>query len=242
MNKWSVGLLCMLIGLLNNVSSSVPIRVQDNAPQKESMLRLSGRVITGEIIDIGSESASGLETADRVKLQLTLGLDIKNDGPRKALLFKREPVVIERKIIATSPDAKADKDLYLLQTLPSIENPWKELQERFDRPTPPPDAIRVLAPGETWSFVTKEWFYINKKGDDTSKPWSEILEASTVSLQLTLEMWSEDVESYSERDKLKFSRMLQHRWRGFGDLRLEDLTSDRISLDLSSLTLKKDPR
>lgn len=229
MNQWSINLLYMGLGLLSIALWSGSTKVQDKEDQKETMLCLSGRVIKGEIIDDGS---------DLIRVKLSLGLDIKNLGPQPALLLRREPVVIERTINSASSH-EADKSLYSLVTLPSIENSWKNLQERFDRPAPPLDAIRVLAPGETWMIVKDEWFTVSKKGNEDSKPWNTVREASPLSLQLRLQMWSRDIEPYSELDKLKFSRKLQHRWRGVGNLRLEDLTSDWITLDLSSFITRK---
>jgi hypothetical protein len=156
------------------------------------------------------------------------------------LILKREPVIVEDKIIAIPSDATADKYLFRLQTLPSIarSSEWEELQRRIDKPMPPPDVIQELAPDETWTLETTEWFYINKKTnlDPNSMSWSTIRQASPVCLQVTLQIWSGDIEPNVDREKLKFSRMLQRRWQPVGELQLESLTSEPMPLDFSSLT------
>jgi hypothetical protein len=203
-------------------------------PLKSSdFLSLSGQVAEGKVTDDG---------ANDVKVELKLRLEIKNMGSKPALIFRREPVVLERKIFTASSDSEAEKNKYLyrLQTIPSIarNQEWEQIQRRINKASPPPDLIRELAPNENWALELTTWFYISKSAnlDRDSKPWSSIRQASPVLLQLTLAMWSADIEANVDRGALKFSKMLQRRWREQGNLQLDSLVSEKMILDFSSLT------
>jgi hypothetical protein len=201
-------------------------------PRKSlSLLSLSGRIAEGKITDDG---------ANDVKVELKLSLEIKNIGSKPALIFRRKPVVIDRIIFATSSVVESNKYLYRLQTIPSIarNQEWEQIQRRINKASPPPDLIRELVPNENWALEVTTWFYISKSAnlDPDSKPWSSIRQASPVLLQLTLAMWSADIEPNVDRGALKFSKMLQRRWRELGNLQLENLVSEKMILDFSSLT------
>ena len=230
-------LLCMMTCSANAVSLPYLTTMQRNSNQSPQLLCLSGRIVSGEISE---------DSSDNVKVTLKLSLDIKNVGSKPALIFNREPIIIEAKIIASPSDTAENEYLFLLQTLPSIARSpeWEELQKRLNKPSPPPDVIRELAPSETWTLETTDWFYINKKTnlDPNSKSWDAIRQASPVWLQVTLQMWSRDIEPNVDRDKLRFSKMLRRRWQQVGELQLESLISEPIPLDFSSFTLSDSAR
>lgn len=201
-------------------------------PRKSlSLLSLSGRIVEGKITD---------DEANNVKVELKLILEIRNIGSKPALIFRREPVVVDRIIFATSSAVKSSKYLYRGLSLPSIarNQEWEEIQKRINKASPPSDLIRELVPNETWMLETTDWFYISKSAnlDPDSKSWSSIRQASPVLLQLTLAMWSADIEPNVDRGALKFSKMLQRRWRELGILQLENLVSEKMILDFSALT------
>ena len=226
LGKSSIGVFCLLV---YSVAAIFPCSTaMPKSNQGPRLLRLSGKIVEGEITDDGSNN---------VKLALKLRLEIKNVGSKNALILKRDPVVVAREIIATPSDAAQGKYLYLLRTLPSIARnaEWEELQQRINKPTPPPDLICELAPNETSTLEITDWFYIGKKAniDPQSKSWDVIRRASPVSLQLTLQVWSGDIETYVDREKMSFSRKLQRRWQQVGELQLESLTSDPIPLDFA---------
>jgi hypothetical protein len=206
--------------------------MQSPSNQKPRLLYLSGRVVEGEITDAGRND---------VRITLKLSLDIKNVGSKPALILNREPVIVEDKIIASPADTTEDRHLFLLQTFPSIarNTEWEELQKRIDKPSPPPDLIRELAPDETLTLEVERWFHISKESnlDPNSKAWDIIRQTSPAWLQVTLQIWSGDIEPNVDRSKLKFSKMLKRRWAQVGELQLEGLTSEPMPLYFSSFTL-----
>lgn len=237
LKKCCISLFCLLSCTISAISLPSLTSMPNNSNQKTRLLYLSGRVVEGEITDDG---------ANNVKVTLKLKLDIKNVGSKPALLLKREPVVVEDKIIADPADAREDKYLFLSQTFPSIARnvEWEELQRRINKPIPPPDLIRELAPEETLTLEVERWFYVSKKTnlDPQSKSWDMIRQASPAWLQVTLQVWSGDIEPNVDRSKLKFSRMLKRRWAQVGELQLEGLTSEPMPLYFSSFALNNAAR
>lgn len=220
------------LALMFAVSLSNITAMPHPSNQNPRLLSLRSRIVEGQITDDGSES---------VKVMMKLSIEIKNLGSKPALILSQEPGIIDRRIVATPSDATKDTYLFRLQSLPSNgRSPeWEELQKNINKPVPPPDLIRKLAPNETWTFELSEWFYIGKETniDPISKPWSAVRQASRVWHQITLQLWSRDIESNADRKKLRFSKMLQSRWRKVGELQLEDLTSEPIPIDFSAFTV-----
>ena len=99
--------------------------------------------------------------------------------------------------------------------------------------------IRELAPNETVTLETGDWFYISKKTniDPSSKPWGAIRQASPVWLQVTLEMWAINLEPRVDLNNPEFGKLLRQRWRRYGDLQIETLTSEPMPLDFSNLAM-----
>jgi hypothetical protein len=223
--------LCAL-ALMFAVCASNMISMSHSSNQNPRFLTLRGRIIEGGIIDDGSDS---------VKVTMKLNIEIKNTGSKPALILEQEPLIVDRTIVATPSDATKDTYLFRLQSLPSNgRSPeWEELQKHVDKRVPPSDLIRKLAPNETWTFELTEWFYIGKETniDPNSKPWSVVRQASRMSQQITLQLWSRDIESNADRKQLRFSKMLQSRWQKFGELQLENLTSEPIPIDFSAFTV-----
>jgi hypothetical protein len=54
-------------------------------------------------------------------------------------------------------------------------------------------------------------------------------------------LWSGDIETNKDRSRLRFSKMLKRRWRKFGDLQLEDLTSVPIPIDFAHFANSSKP-
>jgi hypothetical protein len=222
-----------LLSLIYAVCSSNITAMRHVSNQSPSSLTVIARVVDGEITDDGSEN---------VKVTMKLRIEITNTGPKPALILEKEPLIVDRRIVAIPSDATKDTYLFRFQSLPSIgRSPeWEELQNNINKPVPPPDLISKLAPNETWKVEFTEWFYIGKETniDPNSKPWSVVRQASRVWHQITIQMWSRDIETNADRKKLRFSKMLQSRWRKYGDLQLENLTSKPIPLDFAAFTVQ----
>jgi hypothetical protein len=194
-------------------------------------LTLTGRVVESKLTDDGSGS---------MELSLKLSLQLTNNVTRPVLLLRREPWTLERKIVAYPADAEGDAYLYWQSSYPSNGRSPEtaKVRRRLDEPSPPPDLIRELAPGETMTFEIEDGANFDKKPHSTwhDKPWDEIRQSALVWFQVRLEMWEINVETPDASRDFTFGRALRRRWQRFGDLRLQPLTSEPMPLDLSSLT------
>src|SRR5437660_9363017 len=110
LRKHCVSLSCVLICLVSVISSpcSAHMNVSTNS---QRTLSLSGRVVEGEITD---------DRSDSVKVNLSFSLELTNTGSKPVLILRREPVIVEEKIIADPYDAEDDKYLFSLKSYPSI--------------------------------------------------------------------------------------------------------------------------
>lgn len=194
-------------------------------------LQVKGTILSGEI----TEQESG-----DIKLTLNLSLDFTNSGKQPVLLIKRKPGIVEEKIIADA-SAAAQKCLFKQETYPSIDRSkeWQFLKTSVDTPSPSSDAIKTLAPNETWTLVTSDWFYIAANGNDydSNKSWDVIRATSPLWVQVTFETWPKNIEQGPERDERQFGIRLRNRWKSFGDLLLGSVTSEPIPLNISSFSL-----
>jgi hypothetical protein len=148
--------LCALVLTFAVCSSNIRAMSQ---PSKHSrgLLSLTGQIVNGEITDEGAES---------VIVTMKFRIQIKNLGSKPALILDREPEIVDSRIIATISDATNDLYLFRMQSLPSNgRNPeWEELQNNVDKPVPPPEFVRNLAPNETWTF--DYGLVLHRQGDE----------------------------------------------------------------------------
>lgn len=193
-----------------------------------SSLRLTGRATGIEVADAGD---------DYVRVQISLNLTIRNAGERPVLMYSRDPLVVERRILASPSDVTERRDLFHLATYPSIgrNRTWETIQAKLDASEPPSDLIRRLDPGDSFTWTYVDWFNVRT----TNHPGVRDLlrerdrPSPPVWLQVTIEMWPKDIELNENRDSLKFSRAAQRRWTKAGDLELDDLESELIRLDFT---------
>lgn len=194
-------------------------------------LQVKGRILSGEI----AEQESG-----DIKLTLNMSLDFTNSGKQPVLLLTRKPGIVEEKIIADA-FAAAQKYLFKQETYPSIDTSkeWQLLKASVDTASPSSDAIKTLAPNETWTLTTSDWFYIaaNRNINDSNKSWAVISATSPLWVRLTFETWPKNIEQGPERDRCQLGNRLRNRWKSFGDLQLGNVTSEPIPLNISSFSL-----
>jgi hypothetical protein len=227
-----VYLACVLVLSLSMIGVSHVL--EDSGAMKNenerTPLRLRGRVVK---VELSRQDAHG------IVFDLRLSLELVNTSKQPVILLRR-PFWLGSITLARSPeDAAANKYIYLSSAWPSVyrggeHSEWKNLQQRLDQQSPPPDLTRILAPGESFLYETDATLYIEKPGsvDKTSQPWEIIRRASPVWLQVTLETWPVNVEPKVNPDNPEFGRMLQYRWQKAGKLQLEHLTSEPMQLSL----------
>jgi hypothetical protein len=92
----------------------------------------------------------------------------------------------------------------------------------------------VIDPGSSWDFKKTISLGIEKKGnfDTTSKPWETIRKIDPLWLQVRYLLWPTNLE----RDKAnaKFGRQLQYRWKGKGQLIIENILSEPMAVSLAN--------
>jgi len=189
-------------------------------------LRVQGQVVKIEL---------SREDAHSIVFNLRLRLELVNAGDRPIILL-RHPIWLGALTLSRSPeDARAYKYIYQSSAWPSVSNgpEWKALRQSLDQRNPPAELTQVVSPGNSFQYETDTVLYIEKGGnfDKTSQPWDAIRLASPVSLRVSLEIWPVNVEPKVDPSNLEFGRMLQQRWRQFGQLQIERITSEPIQLN-----------
>jgi hypothetical protein len=113
------------------------------------------------------------------------------------------------------------------------------LRKSLDKPEPPLDQTRILAPHGTWAFETDYWFNMSRNGTssrvDTRGPmFTTLEEASPVWMQVTVEMWPFNLEPYEKAEEIqyKFGHEQQRRWQNKGVLWINEISSEPIMLSL----------
>jgi hypothetical protein len=122
----------------------------------------------------------------------------------------------------------------------SYADEWSKLRKLLDVGQPPEELTIILKPNESWEF-TSPVFIIGFKGERSDKISFETLEkVSPIWVKTYHEAWSFNIEPKAEdrSTKLVFGRMLKKRWINYGHLLLNDIVSEPIPLDLSSMVGK----
>lgn len=205
-----MGLTCLLF---SNVGHSLENRMSNNPS-----LKLSGHIESSEVADEG----------DRVKLSFKLNLSFRNTGDAPILLLAEKPTVIGRRISCSSKNGQSEDSLFTLWTRPSISknDGWLKLSKDVNTATPPEGSIRRIEVGETFKMEAADWFYINKD----EKSWNELASADRLSLRLTYEVWPLNIEPrQSTLDDKKLGQELRERWKSFGYLWTDEITSEPLN-------------
>lgn len=205
-------------------------RVPENGTAMKRENQMAPLRLRGQVAKVGLSR----EDAHSIVFDVTLRLELVNTGTQPVILLQH-PFWLGASTLALSPgDARAYKYLYQSSAWPSVSRApeWKALRQSLDQQNPPADLTRAIGPGETFQYETNAVLYIEKRGsfDKTSQPWDAIRRASPVWLQVTLEVWPVNAEPKVDPNNPEFGRMLQQRWRQFGQLQLERLTSGPMQL------------
>lgn len=194
-------------------------------------LSLRGRVAE---VKVARENGHGIVLATKLDLEFT------NVSDEPVILLQREFWLGAKNLARSPEDAAAHRYLYTSGHWPaaSTSPEWAELRQRLDRPHPPQELTRVLAPHESLPYEVSAALYVEKAGsfDGTSQRWDAIRQTSPIWLQVTLEVWPVNVEPRVEASDRGFGLMLQRRWERYGALQIEQVTSEPMRLDLSALT------
>lgn len=200
----------------------------DKQTVSESMrksLSLTGRVADVRLIEENNHS---------IRFKVTLELEFVNNSEQPIILRKGE-YWIGAETLGVSPDAvTTHKFIYSSSHWPSVysSSKWVELRKQYDKPDPPPDLTHIIAPGESFSYEAETVLYFQKNAgtNKIDQTWEEIKIYSPVWLQVTVETWPVNIEPRVDPQNPQFGKKLQQRWKQFGELYLERLSSEPIQL------------
>lgn len=223
----SLGLLLFM----TLVGESFALRaLSQDRTDEEKALQLRGKV---------TKVTRRVEDQSHIVFDVNLELEIVNKGVKPIILLKREPW-LGAELLARSPeDAASNRYVYNSSHWPSVYrasgNEWERLTQKLDQSSPPSELTLILYPQATWKYETSTILYIEKKGsfDKTSKPWDEIRQISPLWLQVVLEMWPINVEPRVDPENLEFGKKLRRRWQQDGELWLDKILSEPISINLN---------
>jgi hypothetical protein len=211
-------------------------------------LALTGKVHSIEIED----------KEDSVLVSVRLVMSLKAVGDKPILLWKQihpDPILsgaflcINAKILGSVAAEKEEKILHYSNcALPSIQRTpaWQDIMNKLDNKIPPLDHVQIINRGEHFDF-NADWkfIFLKKKALNSNDPlwgrgsdydviWDEIKDARNLSLRLTYRTWSFELERGCDNpNKRKFGKKLQKRWKAYGNLWLDDITSEPIALRLN---------
>lgn len=192
---------------------------------RRKSLSLRGRIADIRLVEENNHS---------VRFKLNLALEFVNNS-HKGIILLRQDYWLGAETLAISPEAAAEhKFIYSSSHWPSVYSApnWIELRKKLDKPSPPTDLTRIIAPGESFAYETEAMLYIQKRGSSnkTNQIWEEIKLLSPTWLQVTLETWAVNIEPRVDPQNPQFGKELQQRWKQFGELYLERLASEPMPL------------
>lgn len=202
----------------------------ENSTTKKTKKEMTPLRVQGQVVKVELSR----EDSHSIVFNLRLRLKVVNAGDRPIILL-RHPIWLGALTLARSQeDARAYKYIYQSSAWPSVSGgpEWKALRQRLDQESPPAELTQAVSPGSAFQYETDTVLYVEKRGnfDKTSQSWDAIRLASPVWLQVSLEIWPVNVEPKVDPNNLEFGRMLQQRWRQFGQLQIERVTSEPIQL------------
>jgi hypothetical protein len=180
----------------------------------------------------------------QIKVAIDLKLDISNIEKKPIFLYRENPILGGIRIARTDSDLRQSHFLLFRELWPSRITPWKTMRARVDKPVPPAEYVRILQPGESWIFQETIWFCIMdtppNNDDWHDDPWSIIREANPVLLQVEAMFWPSDLEkSDKEQWKKPLGQKLKRRWKKYGNLWLENIISEPVTLEIKASDQRK---
>lgn len=215
----------LLLLLLPRMCFSAADHPDDAKPSAGSPLS-----VTGEIKEVRLHKEQATMVID-----VLMTVHFKNHSSSPLLLFvsKDWPCEGGETLASSREDALSKKYVFVSGAWPSSDRPaWEETRRKLDQKSPPTDLIRSIEPGTEWSFDKTVVLGVQIDGnfDKTSKPWNVIKKADPLWLQLEFMVWPNNLEQNMLNPR--FGRRLQHRWKGKGQLIINNITSEPIPLSL----------
>jgi hypothetical protein len=209
--------------------------------QRQGFNDLNDLVLHGRVIDVKTEIPPERLFA---LVTVNLSLEFSNTGQKPIILLTElAPLCVGEAITKTPvapshwPFPEEDNPLFWDYRGPSDfgTGRWEALRSSLDQPKPPLEKVQILAPGEHWT--TEDGVVMRPRIEqEKSRPadkaaiLSELEELSPVWLHLYCQTWPYNIEVRAGVDNSKTGRKLRERWMKFGELRLDPIISEPISL------------
>jgi hypothetical protein len=190
--------------------------------------------LVGEVKNI---SITNKDLASVVDFEVIMTLHFKNESSSPVLVYAGEdyPWLGGITLASSKEESLAKKYIYSSGGYLSYYwEYWNKIRLKLERKIPPKDLIRIIDPGEEWSFDKKFFLeiYTKKETWQTNEPWDVIKKIDPLWLRIEFEMWP----SVMERDPYDpwFGRSLQRKWKekGHGYLVMDHLLSEPIAISL----------
>lgn len=116
---------------------------------------------------------------------------------------------------------------------------YEKTQQTFNKPSPIIDGVQLLKPNGTWQFSGSLSLELDRSITNPQDSWTNINNNSPLYLNVKIKT----VDSYFIRNGkpikgISFWLEIQKRWKKYGYLWLDDITSEPILLDLGSAVVK----
>lgn len=202
--------------------------------------------VTGEVLSASVEE----EVKNNVTLRLKVRFRFFNAGARPLILLDRRPWLGSKALSPSREGAAAGRHVRVSHHWPSnYRGPgseWDRLERGLDRREPPAGLTRVLQPGGSWEWVAEDYQWsMSRRTENLNGPgagWDELREAPQLWLTFTFEMWPINVEPTLRRSgRSEYGLKLRRRWQAFGDLWLENVSTEPMELRLDAATRKPPP-
>ena len=204
---------------------------------------------TVEKIEAEIDKPSSL-AEDRIYIKLKLNLE--NVGSVPVIFLQSEPEIEKATIAEKEENDEVGSVLAETDGRGSSygmkETEWKNIQEKLDKPTPPPGNTHIIFPGTAINFETVVRIDLPQQPEKhtfslkVNRSLSSLKELSPIWLILKGETWTMLPlvinNSVNKSEKQKFGQKLKKQWKDVGYLWLEDITSEPIEVNFSSVTYK----
>jgi hypothetical protein len=198
----------------------------------------SAVIITGVVKNAKAIPSPAPKDSVAVLITLTIRIENKGDIP---VLFLTDHLPGFPRLILTKDSGPVTESNILFEnyggpTL-TMEAEWKSLRKALDLRLPPTEKVKVLGPHLSWELESETVLRVPTSyrsfiigGQPAS--WESLQKASPVFLRFEAQFWSVSIEKPPKGEKFPFGHMLQRRWRKVGELQLDPVLTQPMSLSL----------
>jgi hypothetical protein len=199
----------------------------------------NGVLFRGSVTDVEQEIPYG-STFALVKISVKLEFINSTQKPL-IFLLKKCPICVDAIVTKTTELAEGNNILIDQYNGPAVTTSpeWKELREAINKETPPANLFKIVRPGESWIvnsyLVLHPTLKLEKyRLDRPAASLNLLIQSSPAWLRLKCDLWPFNVEPDPWSNEYRFGHDLQHRWRQYGILQLDSVTSEPFEVSFRS--------